>query len=77
MESHTRSIVKSVCWRFFALIITSLVGWLLTGSARMGLAIGGADFAVKIVTYYLHERLWQRVRWGVAMAEEVREGEGI
>lgn len=51
-------------WRAFALILTSLVGWGITGSMSTGLAIGGADCLIKLGTYYTHERLWLRVKWG-------------
>ena len=64
METHRRSVAKSVSWRVFALVITFLVGWQVTGSLTAGLAIGGSDCLLKIGTYYLHERLWLRVRWG-------------
>ena len=77
MESRRRSIVKSLSWRFFALIITAVLGGMITGSVRMGLAIGGADLVVKLGTYYVHERLWQRVRWGLLAPETTGPGSGI
>jgi len=64
MESRKRSLVKSVSWRTCAFILTFLVGWLVTGSMRVGATVGLADFAIKIVTFYAHERLWLRIQWG-------------
>ena len=77
METHKRSLVKSVSWRFFGLIFTSLAAWLVTGSAKAGLAIGSIDFIMKIGTFYAHERFWQRVRWGLVDTNAVKDGSGI
>jgi uncharacterized membrane protein len=77
MESHKRSLVKSVSWRFFGLIFTSLAAWVVSGSLKTGLLVGGIDFALKIGTYYFHERMWQKVRWGLVDTTVVKEGEGI
>jgi uncharacterized membrane protein len=78
MESHKRSIVKSVSWRCFGAVFTTLAGWLITGSLRAGLAIGAADFVMKIGTYYAHERVWQKIQWGILDADTVGDtGKGI
>lgn len=77
METHKRSLVKSVSWRIFGLFFTAFAAWLITGSAKAGFVIGSIDFILKIGTFYLHERFWQRVRWGLVDNTAVREGEGI
>ncbi len=64
MESHKRSIVKSVSWRIFGLFFTFLTAWLVTGSIKAGVALGLIDFFAKIGTFYAHERVWQKVQWG-------------
>ena len=77
MESRSRSLVKSVSWRVCAFFLTFFAGWILTGSVRTGAAIGLADFCSKIVTFYGHERLWLRVRWGLLQPDQAGPGEGI
>jgi uncharacterized membrane protein len=77
MESRTRSFVKSVSWRLCGLLFTFLAGWLITRSIRAGLAIGLTDFFLKIGTFYAHERLWLRVRWGRLQPESGGDGSGI
>ncbi|TAN38650.1 MAG: DUF2061 domain-containing protein [Verrucomicrobia bacterium] len=77
MESHKRSLTKAVSWRFFALLQTTLAAWLISGSVKTGFLIGGLDFAIKIGTYYFHERLWLKLRWGLVDTTVVKEGEGI
>ena len=64
METHRRSIVKALSWRVVALFITASVAWIITGSLGYGAIIGGIDTVIKLVTYYLHERLWNRIAFG-------------
>ena len=77
MESRKRSLGKSVSWRLCAFLQTFLVGWLVTGSVRIGVAVGLADFAVKLVTFYAHERLWLKIRWGRQQTDLADAGGGI
>ena len=64
MESHRRSIVKTLSWRVVALLITASVAWIITGSLGFGAIIGGIDTVIKLVVYYFHERLWNRISFG-------------
>ncbi|MEI6788259.1 MAG: DUF2061 domain-containing protein [bacterium] len=64
METHVRSITKSLTWRIFGLVFTFMIGWLVTGSMKLGLTLGLLDFFSKLGTFYLHERLWMKIRWG-------------
>ena len=77
IESHKRSLVKSVTWRLFGLVFTFLTGWLITGSIKAGVTLGLADFFVKIGTFYAHERFWQKVRWGRLETDVADAGSGI
>lgn len=77
VDSHRRSIVKALCWRCSGSIVTGLLGGIITGSGRMAVGLGIADFIVKIGVYYVHERMWQRIHWGVIDVEQVDRGGGI
>lgn len=63
-ESHARSIVKAISWRVLALVITVCVALFITGKVGFAAAIGLSDSCIKLVIYYLHERVWNRVRFG-------------
>ena len=65
METNTRSIVKTFTWRFLATFTTFLISWLITGSVVLGLGIASIEFWAKIVLYYLHERTWNNIKWGI------------
>jgi uncharacterized membrane protein len=58
-ESHLRSILKALSWRVIATLTTGLIAYAITGEIDTAILIGGIEFALKFVIYYLHERLWQ------------------
>ena len=53
-----RHIYKTISWRIIGTIDTIFLGWLVTGTFSMGLAIGGVEVVTKSILYYLHERFW-------------------
>ena len=64
MESHARSIIKALSWRIGGLLVTFFVTWGITGRLSLAATVGLADTGVKIGAYYVHERLWLKVRFG-------------
>ncbi len=50
--------------RFICTAETFLVSWIITGSWEVGGIISGILFFTKIATYFMHERLWENVKWG-------------
>lgn len=68
METHARTLAKTLSYRILAAGITAAIAWSLTGSWSIGLALGVTDTVVKLGFFYVHERLWARVRAGYALA---------
>ncbi len=64
METHFRSIVKAMSWRFIATLVTFSVVWFATGKLTLAAEIGIADALIKLGAYYSHERLWNRINFG-------------
>ena len=64
MESHSRSIVKAVTWRAGGTVVTFFLAWIITGEATLSVGIGLLDSLVKVGAFYLHERMWNRLRFG-------------
>ena len=64
MESHTRSIAKSITYRVTGTVVTFGAAWLLTRRLDMALQIGLLDTSVKIGVFYVHERIWNRLSFG-------------
>ena len=64
IESHYRSMLKAVTWRAGGTVVTFVVAWLITGELTVSLGIGLVDSLVKIVAFYAHERVWNRLHFG-------------
>ena len=64
-ERHSRSLVKAISWRVLGSIDTFLLSWLFTGSPKAAGAIATTEVLTKMVLYYLHERAWGSVSWGL------------
>lgn len=68
MESKARAIAKALSWRAVATLTTGLIAWAVTGNLEVAAGIGALDALFKLVEYYLHERLWNRLAFGRATA---------
>lgn len=64
MDSHLRTIVKSLTWRVGGLILTFAAAWAITRRLDIAASIGAVDTLVKVVAFYVHERVWLKVRFG-------------
>ncbi|MBD97966.1 MAG: DUF2061 domain-containing protein [Candidatus Marinamargulisbacteria bacterium] len=64
VDTHRRSLVKSLSWRITATVITTLISWYITGTWAMALSIGSIEFLSKLLLYYGHERLWELIAFG-------------
>lgn len=63
-ESHMRSLLKAMSWRVIATLTTTAIAFFITGEVGTALTIGGIEFFLKFLIYYLHERAWQLVPRG-------------
>lgn len=64
-DHHKRSLIKAISWRATGTIDTILVSFLISGHIKMALSIGFVELFTKIGLYYLHERAWNKIRFGV------------
>ena len=64
-ESHRRSILKTISWRFWATLTTAALVFAFTGKYEIALAIGGIEIVLKMILYFLHETLiYQNKKYG-------------
>jgi len=63
-DRHVKSIIKAVSWRAVGTVDTIMISWILTGKITTAVSIGGVEVFSKIFLYYLHERMWNYIRWG-------------
>lgn len=64
-NSKVRHIVKAITWRVVGTIDTMVLAWIITGSPLAGFKIGMFEFLTKTIFYYIHERVWYRVNYGL------------
>lgn len=63
-ERPIRSVAKAVSWRIIGTLDTLLISYLLTGEVVLAASIASIDFVTKMVLYFFHERLWNKIGWG-------------
>ncbi|MDZ7739925.1 MAG: adenylyl-sulfate kinase [Bacteroidales bacterium] len=63
-ESNSRSLIKTISWRFFATITTAAIVYAFTGRLNIALAVGGIEVILKLILYYFHERTWNKISYG-------------
>jgi uncharacterized membrane protein len=63
-EKTYRSIVKSISWRTIGTIDTMVISYFITGKLALALSIGGIEVFTKMSLYYLHERTWNKIKFG-------------
>ena len=64
-ETHKRSIIKGITWRCIASLTTMIVVFIMTGDLARVASVGVIDVVAKVFFYYLHERTWGKIHWGV------------
>ena len=65
LASKKRHIAKTFTWRFIGTLDTVVIAWIITGNPLSGLKIGVAEVITKMVLYYIHERIWYRIDFGL------------
>jgi len=63
-ETNRRSIVKGISWRVVATTTTILIVYLFFDRLDLAIAAGVIESVLKIILYWGHERVWQKIRWG-------------
>ena len=63
-ETNGRSVAKALSWRLLGTLATTLLVFLFTGRVGVALTVGGLEFFAKIALFWLHERIWDRVKLG-------------
>lgn len=65
METNLRTIAKAITWQILGLIITGGLALGYTGSVITALSFALSTAASGLAFFFVHERLWARVRWGI------------
>ena len=63
-EKPLRSVAKALSWRVIGTLDTLVVSYILTGKIALAASIASVDFLTKLVLYFFHERIWNKIKWG-------------
>lgn len=64
MDTKTRSWVKSIVWRLIGIFLLGAIAYLITGSWKDMTIITVLFHGIRVILYYYHERVWERISWG-------------
>ena len=63
-EKPLRSVIKALSWRLIGTLDTLIVSYVLTGEIGLATSIASIDFITKLILYFFHERIWNKIKWG-------------
>lgn len=63
-DSNLRSLAKAISWRMTGTADTFLIAWLITGTLSLATGIALTEVFTKVGLFWLHERVWNKVKWG-------------
>ncbi|MFZ1291346.1 MAG: adenylyl-sulfate kinase [Melioribacteraceae bacterium] len=63
-ETKLRSIIKAISWRIFATLTTVALVYLFIGDTEIAFTVGGIEVFLKMLIYFIHERLWDKLKFG-------------
>jgi len=64
MDTKKRSWAKSIIWRVIGIVLLGVIAYLITGDWKEMTSITVVFHSIRVVMYYYHERLWERISWG-------------
>jgi len=59
-----RSLAKAISWRITGTADTFLISWIITGELLLASGIAFTEVITKVLLYWGHERIWNRIKWG-------------
>jgi uncharacterized membrane protein len=68
-----RSLVKALSWLAPASVSTFLIVYAFVQSAGLAAQITGVEMLAVVALYYVHERFWSRLKFGLE-TEEAQDG---
>ena len=63
-DTQLRSVTKTVSWRLTGTACTFMVSWLILGHISTSGTIAIIQLTFNTVIFYIHERLWNFIKWG-------------
>ena len=62
--TKARSFVKSLSYRIWGTLSSWAVVYVITGKGSLATLVAFWETVIKVVIYYMHERVWNGITWG-------------
>jgi uncharacterized membrane protein len=72
-ETVARTIIKTVNYRVFILILDFTTIYLFTGKVKVAVGFMIISNLYTTISYFFHERIWDRIKWSKNIYEKVAE----
>ena len=66
IDKPRRSLIKTITWRITGSGATFGISYLISGNFVIAGSIATIQLVTNTVLYFIHERVWDRVKWGRA-----------
>ena len=63
-ETRTRTLVRMLTYRLTAWVFTIFWTWVMIGDIMQSTAFATILHLLLSIDYYIHERIWLRIKWG-------------
>lgn len=63
-DTPKRSLVKTVSWRITGSGATFGISYLISGNFVVAGTIASIQLISNTILYFVHERVWNRIKWG-------------
>ncbi len=63
-STPARSLLKGISWELIAFVITVIAVYLVYGNLTLSIQFAAGLTVIKIALYFIHERIWKKIRWG-------------
>ena len=71
------SLYKSISWRCIGSMDTFVIAWFISGKLISAGLVALIEFLTKPVLYYLHDRIWTKISYGVVAVNSHPDAETI
>ncbi|MFQ5601710.1 MAG: DUF2061 domain-containing protein [bacterium] len=63
-QNRKRAVGKAISYRGLGSLLTVVVIYIFTGKLTLSIGAGIVEGISKMLFFYLHERLWEKISWG-------------
>lgn len=63
-DTTVRSLAKTITWRITGTGATFVISYAIVGDISISSSIAAIQLTFNTVLYFIHERVWGKIKWG-------------